>query len=552
MARRVLVIGGTGNFGRRLCRNLARVPGLEILLASRRLERAADVVARISAGAVSMLTPVAFDRDAIGQVAALGPWAVIDASGPFQGANYDLPRGALEQGAHFIDLADARDYLMGFSALDDLARAKGLVALTGASSTPALSSAVVAALCKGWQRVDAVDIAITPDGSGDVGEAVVAAILSYAGRPVTQFRFGRLNTVLGGRDRRSFDIPGLGRRRVAAVETIDAELLQRKFNVRSRVAFYAGLESPIERGGLAALAQLRAWNVLRSLEPFGPLLASVLNITRLTCGDKGGMSVEVTGLDEQGGWCRARWSMLAQGGQGLNAPGLPAVAAVRLLLAGELKPGARIADEIPLAAIEREFAGLPITRQRERVAGRSAFAGALGGSLDALAKPIADLHSLNAAPIWKGEASVERGKGFVSRVIGSLIGLPDATERILVRFALELEPDGRQRWTRVFGDRSFYSVMTPAADGKVWERFGLMSFRLGLAANDKGELLYPVTAGRFLGIPMPRFLLPGSDTLEFVDALGRFNFSVRISLPFFGLLAHYRGWLLPEEIKDES
>ena len=71
----------------------------------------------------------------------MSPWLVIDASGPFQSASYDLARATLDLGAHWIDLADARDYLMGFeAALDPIARRKGLVARAGASSTPALST----------------------------------------------------------------------------------------------------------------------------------------------------------------------------------------------------------------------------------------------------------------------------------------------------------------------------------------------------------------------------------------------------------------------------
>ena len=143
MLRRIVLIGATGFFGRRLAEHLAAIDGIELVLTSRD-----DVRARSVAQAIGDTHPsakidaMAFDRDdplGFERLIKLSPWLVIDASGPFQSVSYDLARAALNAGAHWIDLADARDYLLGFAtALDPIARRKGLVARAGASSTPAL------------------------------------------------------------------------------------------------------------------------------------------------------------------------------------------------------------------------------------------------------------------------------------------------------------------------------------------------------------------------------------------------------------------------------
>lgn len=74
-----------------------------------------------------------------------------------------------------------------------------------------------------------------------------------------------------------------------------------------------------------------------------------------------------------------------------------------------------------------------------------------------------------------------------------------------------------------------------------------MSFEIDL--NKRGETLqYPVKSGRVLGVPLPSFLCPVSDTLEYVDEQNRACFSVRVSLPIAGLIAHYEGWLKPEGV----
>jgi saccharopine dehydrogenase-like NADP-dependent oxidoreductase len=199
MPRRIVLIGATGFFGRRLTRRLAAIEGIELALTSRSDERA-SAVARDFQGAAT-ITSLAFDRNdpaAAVRLAELAPWLVIDASGPFQAASYNLARIAIGLGAHWIDLADARDYLLGFgAALDATAREKGVVAHAGASSTPALSMAVVEVLARGWQRVDSIDIAIMPGGQGDVGEAVIRAILSYSGAPIETFAEGRPTKITG-------------------------------------------------------------------------------------------------------------------------------------------------------------------------------------------------------------------------------------------------------------------------------------------------------------------------------------------------------------------
>ena len=67
-------------------------------------------------------------------------------------------------------------------------------------------------------------------------------------------------------------MPGLGRRRVAPVETYDAQLLGSQYAVASRVEFEAGLESAIEQRGLECLAALRRACWVGNLEPLAPLL----------------------------------------------------------------------------------------------------------------------------------------------------------------------------------------------------------------------------------------------------------------------------------------
>lgn len=364
--RRVLIVGATGAFGRRLARHLADEPGFELVLASRRRERALALSRELeAAGAAAALNAVAFDRAHAPGVplARLAPWAVVDCSGPFQDADLALATGALGAGAHFVDLADAPAYLRRHAkVLDPWARALGVTAIAGASSTPGLSGAAVAALVQGWQRVDAIEIAILPGRRGHVGRAALAAAADWAGRPVPVWRDGRLTTTPGWLDARPVTLPGLCRRRRAAVvESADAAILGPRHAVTGSVTLRAGLESALERGALRALAWLRRAGLVRDAAPLVPAMAAVRALSIRFGSDRGGMQVYCRGVDGAGRTQEARWHLVADRGDGPCVPVLPAAAALRALQAGTVAPGAHLAcDVLALPDVEREMAGYAI------------------------------------------------------------------------------------------------------------------------------------------------------------------------------------------------
>lgn len=551
-AKRVLLVGATGVFGRRLAMHLAGIAGLDLVLTSRNAAKALALAGQLAPVDGTSVSGMGFDhRRDLGRLAELAPWLVIDASGPFQGAGYDLPRAALSAGAHVVDLADAREYITGYgAALDDLAKTRGLCALAGASSTPALSAAVVAELTRGWRRIDAIDIAITPGGRSEVGEAVIAAILSYAGRPVPVWREGELQEADGWIDGRRIAIPGLGSRRVAVVETADAQSLGPRLRVTSRVAFHAGLESWIEQAGVALLARLRRAGSIDGLAPLIPWLLAARRLTRLPTSDRGGMLVEATGLDGEGRLRTARWSLLAARGDGPHVPTLPAAAATRALLDGALAPGARsAAGALSLGAIEAEMAPYAISTQTDAGAHRDCvFKAALGEvAYAALPAPLRLLHGLDGPPVWHGFAEVAVGGSLAARLLHHIIGLPPASRDIPLAVTIDridATTGPVEIWTRNFGGRRFASRLSTSPDGALTERFGPLSFKLGLTPAD-GGLALPVTGLRCLGLPLPRALWPRSESREFVDDEGRFRFDVKLTLPLVSLLTHYRGWLVP-------
>lgn len=370
--KHVLLIGGTGVFGERLAKHLMGFHDIRLTVTSRSLRKADALAERLRAiNSEVQVSGAALNtnHDLAGQLNALTPWAVVDCSGPFQGAGYDTAQAVLDAGAHMIDLADARSYLLGYhEALDDLAKEKGVIGIAGASSTPALSCAVVAELARGFEKIEDVIIAITPGGKGDVGEAVIGAILTYVGKAVPVWKDGTLGHVFGWLKTKKLHIPKLGARRVAPVETADAELLGPAFNVRGRVEFFAGLESPLEQRGVQLLAFLRHYNLFPDPRFLTPLLAKARNVTRIGMTDRGGMSVTVKGVNEAGKIGTKRWSLLAEDNDGPCVPIMAAAAALKALQGDALPVGADVAlGRLKLADIEQQMGGYAIKTQIEDV-----------------------------------------------------------------------------------------------------------------------------------------------------------------------------------------
>lgn len=361
----VLVVGGAGVFGGRLVEGLAATSTFDLAIAGRDLDRAEaearEVMGRhpgrrVRSARLDARTPRADD------LAAANVTIVANAAGPFQAGGYALADAAIRSGLHYVDLADARDFVAGFGELDASARAQGVVALTGASSTPALSMAALASVAEGWRSIDTVEVAISPGNRAPRGLSVMKAILSYAGQPVRVRLDGEWRDAPGWglTVRRRLD--GLRPRWLSLCDTPDLDLVPARYpSVRSAV-FRAGLELPILHLGLAAASLAVRWRLVRSLVPFARAFRAIAEGFAGFGGDRGGMTVEARGTGADGRPACGRWSLVAEAGDGPFVPTLPALAAIRLLAAGKLEPGARAcAGEIELATIEAEM-----TRHRIR------------------------------------------------------------------------------------------------------------------------------------------------------------------------------------------
>ena len=537
-------------FGGRLARLLLKDARFDVLVAGRSIDKA-ETFCKAHGGAPYQID---LSSDALGkQIASCAPAIVVDAAGPFQAydnnAPYKLARAAIACGAHYLDLSDDAAFTQGISALNADALAANVCVLSGVSSVPALSSSIVHALAEDMRDIHAIDSAILPGNKAPRGVSVIRAIVGQAGRPMQIWKADRWQTVKawGARTKVQLDVPDappIKNRWASFIGAPDLTLFPDYFKARS-VTFRAGLDLKLMHGGLAILSLPVRWGWLSSIAPLSPLLKWIADRLEQFGSDRGGMCVEITGTTKTGDQISRRWTLIAEGGDGPFIPAIPAQILCAKLLAGTVPSGARPAlGAFSKADAETALSALNIKTHVTQRQILPLFADALGASFDALPPPLQDLHTVLSDRRWIGEASVIRGKGALSRIIAFVAGFPPPADKTRVEVLMTRTAKG-ETWTRTFGDKTFRSYLSKARQsgtGRITERFGLLKFAIALSQKDRA-LNYPLAGGRCLGIPLPRFILPKSETREYVDEEGRACFDVKISLPIAGHIVSYKGWL---------
>ncbi len=538
--KQVLVIGGYGGFGARLSQRLAD-DGWRVLVAGRDAGKARAFAARLP-----VACGLAFDRngDCAAQLALVRPDLVIDAAGPFQGSDYRLPQACIAAGVNYLDLADGREFVCGFSVLNQAAQAAGVVAISGASSVPALSGAVLRQLTAGMERIAAVDTAISATTRGSAGPSVVAAALSYAGQEVPLWRGEAWTKAYGWGEmrRQHFTLPGETplRRLVALADVPDLAIFPQQLPGQPAVTFRGGSETALQMVALALLGGPVRLGWMKSAAPLARWLAPIQQLTARFSGTRSAMAVEALGW-AGGKPLRRRWTLIARDGEGQEIPTLAAQALARRLREGLLKPGARDASgELELADFEPLLAALPLRHGRTEQPAPALYQRVLGERFDALAEPVARLHASLAEQTLEGEARVERGGNPLALLLGRFMGFPPAGNYPLrVRFVQH----GRgERWTRSFGPHSFSSAMSSSRQGRLIERFGPLRFHFALEVSDDGALTMNLQRWTALGLPMPLALGPRIVAGE--RAVGdSFGFDVGVAMPLIGKVVRYVGTL---------
>jgi hypothetical protein len=334
----VLVLGAYGFFGSRICAVLAKNPRIRLILAGRNLEKASAAAYQLGLSADRARAMDATHPELALHLRKLGVNTLIHTVGPFQDQGYGVARAAIKAGCHYIDLADGRAFVAGISRLDAEARTAGLSIVSGASSLPALTSAVVDKYRDEFQRLDAIRIGIT-SGAVVPGVATFRAVLGYCGRQFRTLENGAWIDVHGWLDTLQHDFQKtVGVRRISRCDVPDLDLLPQRYPGVKTVSFHAGCASSTAHQLVERLATLVKQGRLKSALPFARPLHTLARWMQPVFSDRGAMFVRIEGPHHANGAPHAlTWNLVARENHGPNIP-----CAASIALANKIAAGGRV------------------------------------------------------------------------------------------------------------------------------------------------------------------------------------------------------------------
>ena len=324
----VLILGAFGAFGRLITDSLAQSTDLPIIAAGRHLpeilpEFRPDIRALAIDG--NDLSAAVLEK--------LGPAVVIDAVGPFQTRDRNLAKACIQLGIHYLDLADGREFVQDVCALDSAAAARKVLVVSGASTVPALSSAVIESLAGAFSEVEEIDIGIAPGFSGPRGLATIRSVLGYVGRGIPIWRQAKMGRARGwGDTKRHRYPPPVGLRNLSLIDVPDTSLIPSRYPNLRQLSIRAGHEVPLVHHGLRLLGVLVRIGLIGDLAGHARMLQRLAAWFDPFGSNNGAMHVRLRGHGRDGASQSRTWTLVAEKGDGPRIPTLAAILLTKKLL----------------------------------------------------------------------------------------------------------------------------------------------------------------------------------------------------------------------------
>jgi hypothetical protein len=326
---KALILGGYGNFGKRIAELLTR-KGVAVVIAGRDAAKAEAAARTLPA---QLTEHAAFDAksDLAKHLVLLKPGVVINTCGPFQNSDYGIAETCIAGAVHYIDLADGRDFVTGITTLDAAAKKQNVAVISGASTVPALTCAVIEDLAPRLREIYSLTFGIAPGQKAERGLATTQAILGYAGRKLKPC--AGYETRYGWQDLYLQVYPEIGSRWMANCDVPDLDLLPERFGIK-QIRFSAGMELSAIHFGMWLLS----WGVRLGfpidLPKHAVALLKASNWFDPFGSADGGMHVILQGRDKSGRLVTLKWFIVARDGDGPYIPTVPAAILARKIIAG--------------------------------------------------------------------------------------------------------------------------------------------------------------------------------------------------------------------------
>ncbi len=334
MIKNILIIGGYGNFGSYIARSLAPEANIKLFIGGRSLAKAQTFISSISAQYTVTQVTIDISMDISWFLAEIKPEIFVHTTGPFQNQSYSVAEACIRQGCHYIDLADARAFVAGIRTLDTKAKEKNVLIVSGASSVPCLTAAIIDHYRSRFSYLEKVEYGISAAQQTNRGLATTSAILSYVGKPFFTLSQKENKKIYGWQDMHVCKYPELGNRLFGNCDIPDLELFPTRYPELKTIRFSAGHEIAFVHMGLWLLSWLVRAKIMPSLEPLGPLLLKLSSLFDVFGRKRSGFHMFLAGIGKDGKLKTEGFYIIARSGHGPYIPCMPSILLTKGLASG--------------------------------------------------------------------------------------------------------------------------------------------------------------------------------------------------------------------------
>lgn len=321
----VLILGGYGNFGSRIAKALVK-DNIPIIIAGRDQEKALALQNQLKKTyPENQINIAVFDanQELDNELNILKPFVVINTIGPFQIADYSIAQICISKHIHYIDLADARDFVTGISTLNSDAKKNNILVVSGASTVPGLSSAVLDHYKGDFVKLDSLIYGINPGQKSPRGLATTESILTYLGKPLKPWG-NQQQKKYGWQDIYRQEYPELGKRWMANCDIPDLDLFPKLYGMK-HIQFSAGMESSALHLGMWLVSYLVRMGFPLNLTKHAKFLLAFSHLFDVFGTANGGMHMLMKGIDHHGKPLEIKWFIIAKKSDGPQIPCVPAI-----------------------------------------------------------------------------------------------------------------------------------------------------------------------------------------------------------------------------------
>lgn len=331
----VMILGGYGHFGVKIAEALIK-DNIPIIIVGRNQDKLAEMIDRLKQKyPTASIAGSCFDiyKKLDKRLKELKPSIVIHTSGPFQNQDYAIPKICIENHAHYLDIADGREYVRNISTLNDLAMQNNVAVISGASSVPGLTSAVIEEYKPAFSEFDHIKFDISSGQQTPGGVATTHAILTYTGKEIPPYK-GAKRKVIGWQGLHRVKLPGCGKRWQSNCSIPDLDLFPEYYSFKS-IEFSGGVESSFLHLSLWCISWLVCWGIPIRLEKYSNLFNRIAKSFDRFGSDVGGLYIFLSGKDLQSTPKSIKWFIIAKKNHGLYIPTIPAIVLSKKIFHGK-------------------------------------------------------------------------------------------------------------------------------------------------------------------------------------------------------------------------